>query len=168
MTLASDCPYWLRLRTSALSLMNYLFMAPVRVYACRDLGSGYTTFTLPQVAHEIAKDDLEPGDIMLNVQDHVVLFAGWADASKTSYWCYQGMVARIVLASAQYELHLLRCNTNLQNRGVILSARITRSRASFRTHLANPRTFSSLTARMACNSSRIGARTIKRSQASCP
>ena len=51
------------------------------------LGSSYTTVTLPSVSCPIAKDALEPGDILNNplpgTSGHVVLFAGWADAAKT-------------------------------------------------------------------------------------
>lgn len=57
------------------------------------LGSSYTTVTLPSVSYPIAKDALEPGDILNNplpgTSGHVVLFAGWADASKTEYYAYE-------------------------------------------------------------------------------
>ena len=57
-------------------------------YCFRAYG-GYTTSTLPEIAHEIKKDDLKPGDIMLNVHDHVAFFMGWADKGKTRYHIYQ-------------------------------------------------------------------------------
>ena len=57
------------------------------------LGSSYTTVTLPSVSYPIAKDALEPGDILNNplpgTSGHVVLFAGWADAAKTRYFAYE-------------------------------------------------------------------------------
>jgi hypothetical protein len=57
------------------------------------LGSSYTTVTLPSVSYPIAKDALEPGDILNNplpgTSGHVVLFAGWADAAKTEYYAYE-------------------------------------------------------------------------------
>jgi len=56
---------------------------------CWNLGTGYTTSTLPQVSHPIQKDQLLPADAMLNQGDHVVLFAGWADADNKTYYAIQ-------------------------------------------------------------------------------
>ena len=56
---------------------------------CLELPYGYTTDTLPEVSHRISKDELLPGDFMDCVSDHVVLFGGWTDASKTHYVAYQ-------------------------------------------------------------------------------
>jgi hypothetical protein len=57
------------------------------------LGSSYTTVTLPDVSYPIAKDALEPGDILNNplpgTSGHVVLFAGWADTAQTRYFAYE-------------------------------------------------------------------------------
>jgi hypothetical protein len=57
------------------------------------LGSSYTTVTLPDVSYPIAKDALEPGDILNNplpgTSGHVVLFAGWADDARTRYFAYE-------------------------------------------------------------------------------
>ncbi|MEZ5184126.1 MAG: hypothetical protein R2720_00135 [Candidatus Nanopelagicales bacterium] len=57
------------------------------------LSSSYTTVTLPSVSYPIAKDALEPGDILNNplpgTSGHVVLFAGWADAAQTQYFAYE-------------------------------------------------------------------------------
>jgi hypothetical protein len=57
------------------------------------LGSSYTTVTLPSVSYPIAKDALEPGDILNNplpgTSGHVVLFAGWADDTRTEYYAYE-------------------------------------------------------------------------------
>jgi hypothetical protein len=56
---------------------------------CWNLGTGYVTSTLHEVAHQIGKDQLKEGDIMLYAADHVVLFGGWADASEETYYAYQ-------------------------------------------------------------------------------
>lgn len=54
---------------------------------------GLTTVTLPEVSHPIAKDDLRPGDILLNTAPgaagHTLIFAGWADESHTRYFAYE-------------------------------------------------------------------------------
>jgi len=50
---------------------------------------GYTTFTLPEVSHEITKAELLPGDVLLDVQEHVVLFGGWANSEHTQYTAYE-------------------------------------------------------------------------------
>lgn len=57
------------------------------------LATSYTTGTLESVSYPIAKDGLEPGDIMNNpapgASGHVVLFAGWSNESQTSYYAYE-------------------------------------------------------------------------------
>lgn len=53
------------------------------------LSSSLTTFTLPQVSHQISKSQLAPGDVLLNTSSHVLLFAGWADSAQTRYWAYE-------------------------------------------------------------------------------
>jgi len=50
---------------------------------------GYTTFTLPQISHPIAKSELQPGDVLLCTSEHVVLFGGWTDSGKTHYTAYE-------------------------------------------------------------------------------
>ncbi|MEV7120231.1 peptidoglycan-binding protein [Kitasatospora griseola] len=57
-----------------------------------NLGSSQTTWTLPDFAVRIAKDDLQPGDVLIynNANDpqggsHAVLFGGWVDAARTKY-----------------------------------------------------------------------------------
>jgi hypothetical protein len=42
---------------------------------------GYTTFTMPQIAHPITRDDLQPGDVLLCASEHVVFFGGWVDSA---------------------------------------------------------------------------------------
>jgi hypothetical protein len=59
------------------------------VSACFGFSTGYTTDTLPEVTHPIAKDDLQIGDIMLCISDHVVIFGGWTDGSQSNYVVYQ-------------------------------------------------------------------------------
>jgi Repeat of unknown function (DUF5648) len=53
------------------------------------LGKSYVTWTLPQVSHQISKNELLPGDILLRPHHHVVLFAGWADAGHTQYVAFE-------------------------------------------------------------------------------
>jgi len=50
---------------------------------------GRTTETLGGVSKEITKAELMPGDVLLCASEHVVLFAGWADAAKTNYISYE-------------------------------------------------------------------------------
>ena len=53
------------------------------------LPKSYVTGTLPQVMHPITKDELQPGDFMLNTaggnNGHVSIFMGWTDASHSHY-----------------------------------------------------------------------------------
>ena len=46
---------------------------------------GLTTFTMHTVATNIGKDQLQPGDAINCDSQHIVLFAGWTDSSKTHY-----------------------------------------------------------------------------------
>jgi hypothetical protein len=46
---------------------------------------GLTTFTMHTVAHNITKDQLQPGDALNCDSRHIVLFDGWTDSSKTHY-----------------------------------------------------------------------------------
>jgi hypothetical protein len=60
-----------------------------------------STYTLPSVSHPINKDDLQPGDILLNQwggwpvgtygspDAHVVIFDSWVDKSHTHYNAYE-------------------------------------------------------------------------------
>ncbi|MFI6587131.1 hypothetical protein [Embleya sp. NPDC050493] len=54
---------------------------------------GLTTVTLPEVSHPIGRDDLRPGDILLNTAPgaagHTLIFAGWANAAHTTYFAYE-------------------------------------------------------------------------------
>eukprot|EP01006_Ploeotia_vitrea_P020494 TRINITY_DN52787_c0_g1_i1.p1 TRINITY_DN52787_c0_g1~~TRINITY_DN52787_c0_g1_i1.p1 ORF type:complete len:272 (+),score=11.75 TRINITY_DN52787_c0_g1_i1:24-818(+) len=73
------CPYCGSFRCDCSGYVSY----------CWDLPYGYTTSTLHEVAHEITKDELQPGDAMLCPADHVVLFMGWANSQKTAYHACQ-------------------------------------------------------------------------------
>jgi len=56
------------------------------VSMCWELAKpGLTTFTMHTVSHNITKGELQPGDAMNCDSHHIVLFAGWANAEKTSY-----------------------------------------------------------------------------------
>ncbi len=52
------------------------------------LATSFTTYTLPSIAHPIAKDELRAGDIMLK-PGHTLIFEKWVDAPHTSYWAYE-------------------------------------------------------------------------------
>jgi len=53
-----------------------------------ELKSSLTTQTLPTVSHQIAKADLQPGDVLLDTAEHVVLFGGWT-SGQTEYMAYE-------------------------------------------------------------------------------
>lgn len=53
------------------------------------LGYSATTWTLPNHSYRISKDDLQPGDILLNIDEHVLIFAGWANSARSQYWAYE-------------------------------------------------------------------------------
>jgi hypothetical protein len=74
-----NCPHCSTYRCDCSGYVSYAWKLPY----------GYTTRTLPGVAKEITKAELSPGDAMLHVGMHVVLFGGWADAGKKTYYAYQ-------------------------------------------------------------------------------
>ncbi|SEP74724.1 hypothetical protein [Lentzea albida] len=47
------------------------------------LSSSRTTYTLDQVSHVIPRSELKPGDALNKYDEHVAIFAGWADAART-------------------------------------------------------------------------------------
>lgn len=49
------------------------------------LDQSYVTWSLPEVARPISKEDLQPGDILLNYWKHVVIFGGWTNSKHTQY-----------------------------------------------------------------------------------
>lgn len=54
---------------------------------------GLTTVTLPEVSRPIDKEELRPGDILLNRSPgaigHTLIFTGWADAAHSRYHAYE-------------------------------------------------------------------------------
>jgi hypothetical protein len=59
-------------------------------------GPGLTTVDLADRSTQISKAQLRPGDLMINpatdLRGHVVLFAGWVDASMNRYYGYEQTV----------------------------------------------------------------------------
>jgi hypothetical protein len=58
------------------------------------LPSSYSTATLPEVSHVVARSRLRRGDLLLHLASrgssgHVVLFDSWADAGHTTYVAYE-------------------------------------------------------------------------------
>ncbi|MFJ8960027.1 hypothetical protein ACIRG5_11635 [Lentzea sp. NPDC102401] len=47
------------------------------------LSFSHTTYTLDQVSHVIPRSELKPGDALNKYDEHVAIFAGWADAART-------------------------------------------------------------------------------------
>lgn len=66
------------------------------------LGSSYVTWTLPQVSHQIDKSQLSEGDIMLNVDEHVLIFSSWANAEQSYYWAYEQTPPNTIYHQVQY------------------------------------------------------------------
>jgi hypothetical protein len=60
-----------------------------------NLGSSYSTVTLPNVAHRITKAELTTGDVLIDntggsiSSRHVVMFDRWVDAAHKSFWLYE-------------------------------------------------------------------------------
>lgn len=60
------------------------------VSMCWELGGpGLTTSTLNKVSGSISKDSLQPGDAIICEAEHVILFGGWTDSTKTHYVGYE-------------------------------------------------------------------------------
>lgn len=53
------------------------------------LGISATTWTIPNYSHQISKSELKAGDILLNTNEHVLIFNAWADGAQTQYWAYE-------------------------------------------------------------------------------
>ncbi len=72
------------------------------------LPTSLVTGTLPQVLHRIGKEDLQPGDIMLNTASgnygHAAIFVRWADAAHTKYvsWEENGMAGYTIEQTVPY------------------------------------------------------------------
>ncbi|MEO6083347.1 MAG: hypothetical protein ABIQ18_09605 [Umezawaea sp.] len=67
---------------------------------------GLNTVDLAAASVPIAKDDLRPGDVLIDANGdhttrHVTIFAGWADEARERYWAYEqcggvGTVRRVL------------------------------------------------------------------------
>jgi hypothetical protein len=53
------------------------------------LQESYVTWSLPEIARPITKEELQPGDIILNTTSHVVMFGGWLDKAHKTYLVYE-------------------------------------------------------------------------------
>lgn len=73
------------------------------VSMCWGLRDSLVTSAMPHVAHRIAKEDLRPGDVLLNTDvatGHVIIFDRWADYAHNSYvgyeLCPQGTLHHVI------------------------------------------------------------------------
>jgi hypothetical protein len=67
-----------------------------------NLGYSYVTWTLPDISHQITKEQLQPGDILLSPLNHVLVFVNWTDSSHSSYWAYEETPDGAVYRSVPY------------------------------------------------------------------
>lgn len=74
---------------------GYVSMAWALTYNGQPTSLMTSTLDAPSVSVAIAKDALQPGDLLLRPSDqagassgHAVIFAGWADSARTSYYGY--------------------------------------------------------------------------------
>jgi hypothetical protein len=70
-----------------------------------NLGKNYGTTTLPEVSHQITKDELLPGDVLLDNQSpdqHVLIFRAWANAAHTSYYAYEMTPPKAIAPTMDY------------------------------------------------------------------
>jgi hypothetical protein len=54
-----------------------------------NLGISAVTWTLPDYSYPIDKSSLRAGDILLNIDEHVLMFSSWVDDSQSYYWAYE-------------------------------------------------------------------------------
>lgn len=66
------------------------------------LGTSATTWTIPNYSYQIDKSELQPGDVLLNIDEHVLLFAGWADDAQSQYWAYEQTPPQTIYHVVQY------------------------------------------------------------------
>lgn len=73
------------------------------------LSSSQTTWTLPNFADRITKDELQPGDALIYNNSaspqggsHAVLFGGWTDSSHTRYTAYEQTSPTTIRRSTPY------------------------------------------------------------------
>ena len=53
------------------------------------LGTSATTGTLANYSSPVTKDTLKAGDVLLNINEHVLIFSSWANTAKTQYYAYE-------------------------------------------------------------------------------
>ncbi len=56
---------------------------------CWKLPRTYSTRELPLLCKEVSWDELKPGDILNTHNAHCLLFAGWLDAKKINFLCFE-------------------------------------------------------------------------------
>ena len=66
------------------------------------LGTSATTWTIPNYSHQISKSELQAGDVLLNVDEHVLIFDSWADGAQTQYHAYEQTPPQTVYHVVQY------------------------------------------------------------------
>ena len=66
------------------------------------LGTSAVTWTIPNYAHQIDKSQLQSGDVLLNVDEHVLIFDAWTDGSQTYYYAYEQTPPQTIYHSVQY------------------------------------------------------------------
>ncbi len=47
------------------------------------LGTSATTWTIPNYSSAISKATLKAGDVLLNINEHVLIFSSWANTAQT-------------------------------------------------------------------------------------
>lgn len=66
------------------------------------LDTSATTWTIPNYAHQIDKSELASGDVLLNIDEHVLIFDSWVDGSQSQYWAYEQTPPQTVYRAVQY------------------------------------------------------------------
>lgn len=66
------------------------------------LGTSAVTWTIPNYAHQIDKSQLQSGDVLLNVDEHVLIFDAWVDGSQTQYYAYEQTPPQTIYHVVQY------------------------------------------------------------------
>ena len=56
------------------------------VSMCLHADRSYSTRTIQEISETITKGELAPGDYLVSYDNHVVLFLGWSDGTKTRYY----------------------------------------------------------------------------------
>jgi len=66
------------------------------------LGTSAVTWTIPNYAHKIKKSQLKGGDVLLNVDEHVLFFDKWANTEKTQYYAYELTPPHVIFHVVNY------------------------------------------------------------------